>query len=487
MSKGDHSVAAQSAYSPLRIRLDAAGAPIGLVGPDGSEESAAAALRAVRIVTAAIDQDTGATVGLLLPDNRIDGVLLRSHVARKTSAFSRKGGLGAASISAVASSRCNKWEAEAPFCRVRFRLYSEGGAATDFKMVAAVTETAETTTAALLSHPTVGGTAYTALQSATGMPGWRSVTVGGVSNFDWTDATGAADLPKELVTDWCNLQSIPRADGGARPLVMSRIEHNGATNGGIGGHSISLWDSQASSMPWWRVDQTGTVSSGDAVTDLTRTFSALGTATLWVVPEFDYLTDAVTVYGAGDSNLESANSGSLGVHGSWGWQGCAAISSLTRPVTWVNAGKAGATSAIFTANALAEIPRILPNVVVYQCGTSNDSPFDGTDAAVWRYNLHAIITACRAAKADLIVYGTVPKHFDEQQDAMRLGLHAYCKQLETNGLLRYIDFEPLLSDGATPARMKASMTSDGGTHVNNAAEILMAEMLSGLLLSIIQY
>ncbi len=46
MSKGDHATAAQSEYSPLRIKLSEAGVGLGLVGPDGTEVAALEALAA---------------------------------------------------------------------------------------------------------------------------------------------------------------------------------------------------------------------------------------------------------------------------------------------------------------------------------------------------------------------------------------------------------------------------------------------------------
>lgn len=70
MSKGAWSAAAESEYSPLRVKRNADGTPIGLVGPDGQAASASAALVAHGVPTLVKDV-SGNVIGFF------DGVTTR--------------------------------------------------------------------------------------------------------------------------------------------------------------------------------------------------------------------------------------------------------------------------------------------------------------------------------------------------------------------------------------------------------------------------
>lgn len=61
MAKGDAGKAGESDSSALRVRLDRTGAPVGLIGPDDTEESAIAALAALGFVRATANVTGGIT------------------------------------------------------------------------------------------------------------------------------------------------------------------------------------------------------------------------------------------------------------------------------------------------------------------------------------------------------------------------------------------------------------------------------------------
>jgi len=396
----------------------------------------------------------------------------------KTASAKRMAGLTHGTDSTTTTGRCSKWEAEAPFSRVRFRIYAEGAASTNYKMVAAVTETAENTTAKL-SHPHVAGTPYSALRSELGAPGWATVTVGGVANFDFP-GSGAADAPKELVTDWVELKSIARADGYTLPLLMMRAQHDGTANGpwsSTGGWDT--WASEASGETWYRVNQHCTISGGGHIDDLTKT-AVLANTALWCVPEFDYDVPAYTVMGVGDSNLENHGGNALGgTYGTWGLQACAAISSQQRPVSWFNCGRAGGTSSIFVPNGVTEILRVAPAVVVYGAFTPNDSTISAIKIDAMKSRLASIMAACNSVGAKLIVYTGIPKTgYTAQLDAFRLSLTAHVAALASKGLLAHVDFEQILGAGTTPNAFGAGMDTGDGLHVSRAAAVLMAAKIS---------
>lgn len=391
-----------------------------------------------------------------------------------TKAVSRMIGISAAGDSTGNITRCGKIQVDAPFSRVRFRLHRETNApATNFKMVAAVTETAAIDTPSNLSHPVDAGVAYPALRSSVGAPGWATVTVGGVATFDWP-GTASADNPIELVTDWIDLASIARKDGDGY-LIMLRLEHDSGANGAIGVANIQRW-LEAEGQSWFKVNQWGAITSGNGVTDLTTTFAALGSISLFVSVEVDYDVPATTVLGIGDSNLENSNLLSMAGYGTWGLQACAKISSPRHPVTWVNAGNAGKTSTVYSANGVKEILQLKPGVVIYASGTSNERNLTRPVLNAEKANLKKILDAAQQVGAKVIAYGALPQLYSAAEDALRLEMHAYCKSLHNMGALRFISFEALLGTGAVPNRMKPNMNTGDLTHVSNLAEALMADI-----------
>jgi hypothetical protein len=409
---------------------------------------------------------------------------LRTALTNKTNAIHRPRGLTTAGQFGSTTNPCLKFEAEAPFSRVRFRLYSPTGAATNFKIAACATETALVNTAANTSQPVVGGVAYPAVQASVGAPGWQIGSVGGVQNFDWP-GVGTAELPKELVTDWFDICSVPRADGGTRPLIMLRIEHDSAVNGAIGSGNISTWTAAKSgNYPWYRIIQAPNISGGGSVTDLTKTTTGESTVAPWVAVEFQYNAPALTVLGIGDSNLEQAGTLSIGSFGTWGYQGVMTASTPDLPMAWINAGRAGGTNAVYATNGFAELARVLPDVVVYAAGTSNDTPLSEAKLQQWKTRLSRMIYECKQIDARLICYGPIPGiAYDASNEVFRLAMRAHCLALDAAGVIEYLDFEALLGTGASPNRLKADMTGDGGTHLSNAAEALMAPMLTALLVA----
>lgn len=399
---------------------------------------------------------------------------------KKMACSSRLGGLTVGGVVGTTTNLALKTEAEAPFSRVRFRLYSEAGPATNFKIAACVTETAANDTANNRSQPVVGGVAYPAAQSAVGEPGWQIGSVAGVTNFDWP-GTGTTDAPKELVTDWFDLPSVPRADGGTRPLVMFRLEHDGVANGNIGSVSNVEWAAiSGSGYSWYRIHQAPNISGGGSVTDLTKTAASLGTVFPWCAVEFDYSVPCATVMGIGDSNMETAGNASVGKMGTWGWQAAALLSTTYRPVTFFNAGRAGGSALLYSKNGVNEIASVKPKAVLYAAGTSNDAPMTANKLALWKARLSAIMTACDDVGAALIVYGPFPCGGSYlTTDSYRLEMISYCTSLAANGLFEYVNTE-FLGTGATPNVLAAANTVDN-THLSNSAEVTLAALFAPII------
>lgn len=407
---------------------------------------------------------------------------------KKTNAAWRPMGISVAGSFTSTTTLSIKAEAEAPFIRVRFRFYSEYGAATNFKFAAGATETAlisPATTLAKSCQPVVGDTVYNAVQSAIGEPGWQIGAVAGVTNFNWPGA-GSIGYPKELVTDWLEIPSVPRADGGSRPLILMRLEHDASANGGISSGSISAWTAgQNTATEWYRVLQAPNISGGGAVTDLTKNLAgSMGTVAVWCAVEFDYNRPAMTVLGIGDSNLDQGGTHSQFIFGTWGHRACAMVSTHNYPVVWFNCGLAGAANSLYSTNGLVELARVAPSLVVYAAGTSNDNPMTAAKLNQWKIQLAKTLAACTAANIPLCVYGPLPGiNYQAEDEVFRVEMRKHCIEMANAGLFDYLDFELLLGTMESPNRLAPTMTAvenDGsrGTHVSNLAESLMAMELA---------
>lgn len=232
-----------------------------------------------------------------------------------------------------------KIEAEAPFSAVRLYWVSRTqNAMTGSKAIVGVTETADTSVAAQAFHPRIGGSTYNTVVAAPATLGWRAVTWGGNATVDHPAANTAAQVK---VSDWVPLSSVPRADGGSRPLLLIRAEHDGAAGGAFATFSNAAISTlrTASAAARGRILQlfTGTnlVSTPAAVN------GGLQTACFEIYPEFRYSVPSLSVCGVGDSITQCEGLGLTGVVTSWGMRACAEISTTSRPVNWLSCGASG--------------------------------------------------------------------------------------------------------------------------------------------------
>jgi hypothetical protein len=430
-------------------------------------------------------QPGGASTPAIFGQTATEKAATTALVSTPWNAVWRLGGMSAATVSTTTSDRGLKVEAEAPFSRVRLRLYSEGGAATNFQALAAVTETASISSAAELSQPVVGSVTYNALRASDGAPGWAAMSVAGATTFDWP-GVASADNPKELVTDWVNLRSVARADGGSRPLVMFRVQHNGTADGDWAGFTVTPWYTDGPAQQWYRLWQPHTISGGGGVTDPTKTASSLATSSLWCAVEFDYDSPAATVLGVGDSQQENSGGYATGTFGVWGHQACAAVSSMSRPVQFFNAARAGGTPSVYLPPGLQLIASMSPKVVFYQPISSNSGAVTAARVAAAMGEIAQIRAACAAVKSTLVLVTGIPfsssATADAAADALRLQLTTHSATLAARGLCQHLDFEALLGTGASPNRIKAEFGADAGpTHITPAGQTLMAAQAAELL------
>lgn len=438
--------------------------------------------------------DPNATIGdgYLSPEQAAatQALVSRGGIARRLRGVQRM--VGGSSIVTQTNTRtwCNKLEAEAPFDSVRLHLFSkEAGGATVFTGVVAATDIAPTSNSSLMFHPQVQGVEYQALRASVGAPGWAAVTWGGASSVD-IPAGGTVDVPVHVSSDWIELPSIVRADSGTRPLLMSRIYHDIA-NGQFSTFGQLTADASAdstgweneSARPWWRVFQSGTTTT-DSVTTLTQKPTALSNASIAIAFEFGYRVPALSVLGSGDS-LTEAQTFSWGGYGTWGHRGCALASSAAKPITWIQNGHSGKTSAVYVAQAEVSVPRYLPSHVLYEPYSPNDQDVAGNissaDIARALARLQRMIRLCETYGAKLVCWSPmVSSNYNTADDANRLILRSQLAAMAAAGAFDWLDFETVVGDGATPARFKSGFSQDA-VHMNNVAQDAMAEVLRAYL------
>ncbi|MFL9829027.1 hypothetical protein, partial [Rhodoplanes sp. SY1] len=78
-----------------------------------------------------------------------------------------------------------------------------------------------------------------------------------------------------------------------------------------------------------------------------------------------------TVVGIGDSLM--LGSRTVASSNCYGWQVCSALSTLARPVSWVNSGWGSQYSTQYAARAAVDLPKLKPSCVLIPGGTPNDS------------------------------------------------------------------------------------------------------------------
>lgn len=376
--------------------------------------------------------------------------------------------------------RCVKTEAESHFDRVRIHIYNrQATTPTAFTAVVAATETAATDTTTNLFDPVVGGTAYAAL-AGSGAYGWKEVTFGGASSGDFASA-GASYRPAKLTSDWIDLSSVPRADGGTRPLVMCRVYHNGGTGGAMtifgqltsnASADSTSWSS-TSVYPWHRIWQAGTVTTGDAVSTLTTKPAALSNASIWIAFEFASRYKGLTVLSVGDSVTEGTGH-SWGGYGSWIMRACALSSSITRPVSLIQNGISGQAGEVYTLAAEDAITAHSPTHVFYPTLTLNDG--DTTDASIQlaRSRIQRMLQACESVGARLVMWSALPNGvFTAAGDARAIQLQSDVLEMARAGACDYIDLASIVSNGASPRRLNSFNQFDSN-HPNNSAQDRLA-------------
>jgi hypothetical protein len=237
--------------------------------------------------------------------------------------------------STVSQTYTIKMEVEAAFSGVR--ILADNGAPnaqTGNKVAIGVTETNAVTATALtasqnMSAPVIGGVAYDSALVTSGNLGYKQVTWATVATYD----LGAGNAARQyLLSDWMSLQSVARADGGSRPLLLMRQKPDPT------GYNFLVASALMRSATTANRGRTVITSTyfGDGLTTPTGVH-ALGTTYTDTYPIIRFNLPVLSVWGVGDS-IQQGNATAIIPDGYSNYvaRACADASTASRPVVYAN-------------------------------------------------------------------------------------------------------------------------------------------------------
>jgi hypothetical protein len=380
-----------------------------------------------------------------------------------------------------------KREVEAHFTAVR--LYWVSRAATPMtgsKSLIGVTEVADISTAASAFHPVMGGAVRNTVVTAPNTLGYMLVTWGGQPTVDHPAANLA---PQVRVSDWMPLASIPRTDGGTRPLFLNRNEHDGVSGGKFATFFLAGVSSLRTAIAAARGRIFQTFTGANMVSTPSAVNGAVGTATFEVFPEFRFNVPSVSVIGVGDSTLQCEGLALTGGITSWGMRGCAELSTVTRPVIWASCGAAGKKFVEFWARFVELVTAgYKVDILLVQPLSVNDYNGDIANFALYIQTGKNLAQSIFEYAQDngirgLIFMGLLPYNpLTTADDNLRKAYNMWLKDFATSIGAKYLEFEGL-GDGATPERwIPAYNYNADGLHQNEAGieAIMVPKFVSAL-------
>lgn len=338
---------------------------------------------------------------------------------------------------------------------------------------------------------------------------WKSVTFGGSASVA-IPARIAANQPSRTVSDWITVSSVAPTDGTTFPYMFWRgyyatgpatLYKNTSDFMATGGGSLAasgaiIWPDAAQARTAKRIIST-TSKVGDFVSSNQSGFTTLVTnfGALAMEFEYEYAQPVVTVTALGDS-ITQGDVASLfalsPIH-----YAVDGLSASGRPIVPCNQG----FSSRDTSNNLLRLQDIInsgrkPNIIVYSAWSPNDTFIVSGNAAslanwgvaiaLMKSNLAAAIALCAANNIFLVISTATPYAFDTSHDALRVDYNNYLRGLAGKNIA-IVDYDAVLSDGATPAKMQTAYTdgTSGAIHPYDAGYIAMGAALKTVLQSVL--
>jgi len=385
-----------------------------------------------------------------------------------------------ASLSTVDATYGLKIEAESDFDAVAVCWRNRGAnPMTACNAIVGVTETADTTTNASISQVVIGGIAYGQLAPAGSVLGWRPVTWGG--NATVTIGSGASAV-QWAVSDFIPLSSIPRADGGTRPLVMIRAHHNGVAEPHV---FIDSTTGQAARTATYanrgRIAQISDVTNG--VTNPAAT-GGLTVAGFEVFPIFRYRKPCINVMCCGDS-IQQNNALVADSVSSAGWRASADASTPSRPVHYQNLSASGKSFDEYWARGKELINAgVVPQVLIITPWSINDG-FTTPDRQIetGRSRCTDILKYAYQKGIEYVVWFPILPFntMTSAQDGFRKSYNAFLQAMAADNFgTKALSFA--VGNGATPEQWIAGLNFGDGTHPNEVCiDTVMAPAMTQII------
>jgi hypothetical protein len=183
---------------------------------------------------------------------------------------------------------------------------------------------------------------------------WTSVAFAGRSASEYllTDHGSTADKYRFLlVSDWIDIASIARTDGGLFPLLGVRVWINGGnpiSMNGDGSNSMAAWETHSSGRTWQTYRNAGGNNATTAQSSMART-ARLDVSPIWGIRFIAKSGKITTFYAVGDSISEQSSQLSGATYGdNWIFRLANLKHSADYPVEVARLGKTGKDSETFT-------------------------------------------------------------------------------------------------------------------------------------------
>lgn len=314
---------------------------------------------------------------------------------------------------------------------------------------------------------------------------WREALFGGATSATLPVAVSASNIwPSWTWTDWCQVASVDRTDGGTYPILDLRIfipvaagsittAFTGASNQawGLWGRTDLFTNGRVCRI--WNQDVDGVTTPGDFTSTTTTPVM------IPVIVQYISRTTGATLMTCGDSILEGST-GPTYIGDSFAWR--AALDS-TFPVEVCAQGFGGATSIQATNRARTVVAEVNPSHILAPSASTNNF---GTTLGIRvtgesTGSLGVLASLAEASDAQLGVYGFLPvtnaaKGYGAT-DSFRTSANAtVASRAETLGAT-YIDLVGTVSGATVSSQIEpaASMIAADGIHYNDTGNDAMAQ------------
>ena len=203
----------------------------------------------------------------------------------------------------------------------RFRIWLPNLAATAVTVAAVAIAVSN----AVGADPTVGSTGAARFTPSTNA--WVAVTFNGSASATIPpaiDTTAGNKQPSWIASDWIDIATIPRTDGGTLPVVMMRATVTSGVSYNLTGYKTSAFNLIANSDIHGGRIFTAYRYTGDGITtpaNFTYTTDMSGTGAFFNRFEYQGVSPGVTIAVPGDSIADGSVNGGTGNYGNgWAWK-----------------------------------------------------------------------------------------------------------------------------------------------------------------------